>query len=150
MKQYKMEVGKHFKRLPFYLCDTDHFSAYERYLQESTSTTEDDCSSFEDVSPSPSEQIELDETIARALQEEWNSSESEEDNDVPGLGIQETETVNGDYAHIKNYKDVVQELASKVKRTDDEFFIATRRKAPFSRIISLWQVPPNEDIESPL
>ena len=81
--------------------------------------------------------MELDETIARALQDEWNCSKSQEDNDVPGLESRATETVNGDYAHNKNYKDVVQELASKVKRTDDEFFIATRRKAPFFRIISL-------------
>ena len=41
-------------------------------------------------------------------------------------------------AQLKDYKDVVQELASKVQN-DGQFFIATKRKAPFSRVISLWQ-----------
>ena len=141
LKQYKTEVGKDFKRLVFYLCDTDHFSAYEKYLQEPANVAEDDCSSFEDhdIFPSTCEQIESDEAIARKMQEEWNFCKSEEDIDVPRLESQATKTVDGDYAHINNYRDVVQELASKVKHDDGQFFIATRRKAPFSRIISLWQ-----------
>ena len=39
-KQYKTEVGKDFKRLVFYLCDTDKFSAYEKSLQEPANTSE--------------------------------------------------------------------------------------------------------------
>ena len=140
LNQYKTEVGKDFKRLVFYLCDTDHFSAYEKYLQEPTNITEDDCSSFEDhdVFPSTCEQIELDETIARKIQEEWNSCNSDEEIDVPRLESQATKTLDDDYTRINNYRDVVQELASKVKH-DGRFYIATRRKAPFSRVVSLWQ-----------
>lgn len=72
MKQYKTEVVKDFKHLVFYLCDTDNFSAYEKYLQKPANITGDDCSSFEDhdVFPSTCEQIELDETIAQKIQEE--------------------------------------------------------------------------------
>ena len=141
MKQYKTEVGKNFKRLVFYLCDVDHFSAYEKYLQEPANITEDDCSSFEDhdAFPSTCEQMELDETIARKMQEEWNSCNSDEDVDVPRLESKATKILDGDYAHINNYRDVVQELASQVKHDDGQFYIATRRKAPFSRVISLWQ-----------
>ena len=82
MKQYKTEVRKDYKRLVFYLCDTDNFSAYERYLQEpantSEATSEDDCRSIEEEFPSTCEQIELDEAIARILQDELNSCNSKE------------------------------------------------------------------------
>ena len=143
LKQYKTEVGKDYKRLVFYLCDTDNFSAYENYLQEPADTSEgppeDDCHSTEDEFPSTCEQIELDEAIARTLQDEFNSCNSKEVIDVTlSLESQAAMTPNGNYALINNYKDVVHGLASQVKH-DKHFFIATRRKAPFSRIISLWQ-----------
>ena len=139
LKQYKTEVGKDFKRLVFYLCDTDQFSAFEKHVQEPADTTEDDCSSFESEIIS-TEQIELDENIARTVQAEWNSCNSGQSlqEDVLKLESQATELVDGDHTRISNYRDVVEELASKVKH-DEQFFIATRRKAPFSRIISLWQ-----------
>ena len=77
LKQYKTEVGKDFKRLVFYLCDTDNFSAYEKSLQEPANTSEgpsdDDGHSTEEEFPSMREQIKLDEAIARKLQEELNS-----------------------------------------------------------------------------
>ena len=143
MKQYKTEVGKDYKRLVFYLCDTDNFSAYENYLQEPADTSEgpseDDCHSTEEEFPSTCEQIELDEAIARTLQDELNSYNSKEVIDVPlSQEGQAATTPNSSYALINNYKDVVHGLASQVKH-DKHFFIATRRKAPFSRIISLWQ-----------
>ena len=76
LKQYKTEVGKDYKRLVFYLCNTDNFSAYEKHLQESPNTSEgpseDDCQSTADEFPSMCEQIELDEAIARTLQDELN------------------------------------------------------------------------------
>ena len=142
MKQYKTEVGKDFKRLVFYLCETNQFSAYEKYIQEPANTSEDDCHSFEEDTPSTCNQIELDEALARTLQEELNSSDSKEveEINVPSMERQETETVsvNGNYALINSYRDVVVELASQVNN-EKHFFVTTRRKAPFSRIISLWQ-----------
>ena len=143
MKQYKTEVGKDFKRLVFYLCDTDNFSAYEKFLQEPAHTSEgpseDECHSTEEDFPSTCEQIKLDEVIARTLQDELNSCNSKEVIDVPlSLESQATVTPNGNYALLTDYKDVVHELASQVQH-DKHFFIVTRRKAPFSRIISLWQ-----------
>lgn len=77
--------------------------------------------------PSTCQKIELDETIAQKIQEEWNSCKSEEDSES-----QETKTLDVDYANISNYRDVVQELASKVKHDNGQFFIATR-KAPFDK-----------------
>ena len=143
MKQYKTEVGKDFKRLVFYLCDTDNFSAYEKSLQEPANTSEgpsdDDGHCTEEEFPSMCEQIKLDEAIARTLQDELNSCNSKEVIDVPpSPESQATMTPNGNYALINDYKDVVHELASQVKH-DKHFFIVTRRKAPFSRIVSLWQ-----------
>ena len=85
------------------------------------------------------EQIELDVAIARTLQDELNSCNSKEVIDVPvSLESQAAMTPNGNYALINNYKDVVDSLASQVKH-DKHLFITTRRKGPFSRIISLWQ-----------
>jgi hypothetical protein len=39
---------------------------------------------------------------------------------------------------IKDKQDVIYALSSQVEG-NDQFFIATRRKAPLSRIFSLWQ-----------
>lgn len=39
---------------------------------------------------------------------------------------------------MKSYKDVVEELASKVNQSE-QFFIVARRNAPLSRILKLWQ-----------
>lgn len=122
----------------FYLCDTDNFSACEKYLQEPANTSEGDCHSIEEEFPSTSQQIELDEAIAQILQDELNSCNSKEVIDVPSLESQATTIANGNYALINNYRDVVHGLASQVKH-DKHFFIATRRKALFSRNISLWQ-----------
>lgn len=81
----------------------------------------------------------MEEVIAQTLQDELNSCNSKEVIDVPtSLESQATMTPNGNYALVTDYKDVVHELASQLKH-DKHFFIVTRRKAPFSRIISLWQ-----------
>lgn len=147
LKQYKTEVGKDLKRLVFYLCDGEQYAAFEKYIQEPDNSAEVDCSSPDapdDVIAPDYQQMELGETITREMQEEWNSYEAaeaspvHEDVGVPRLLSQAADNVDGDYAHINNYRDVVQELASKVKHSG-QFFIATRRKAPFSGIISLWQ-----------
>ena len=39
---------------------------------------------------------------------------------------------------INDYKDVVNLLRSEVKH-EDQFFLTTRRNAPFSRVLSLWK-----------
>ena len=52
---------------------------------------------------------------------------------VSGLG-----TMVDGQARIKDYNGVVQELASKAQN-DKQLFMATRRKATFSRVNSLWQ-----------
>ena len=92
--------------------------------------------------------------MARKLQDELNSCNSREIIDVPpSPKNQAAMTPNGNYALINDHKDVVHELASQVKH-NKHFFIVTRRKAAFSRIISLWQtslqVPPNKYTECPL
>ena len=76
LRQYKT-VGKDFRHLVFYLCDTDNFSAYEKSLQEPANTSggpsDDDRHSTEEEFSSTCEQIKLDEAIARKLQDELNS-----------------------------------------------------------------------------
>ena len=42
------------------------------------------------------------------------------------------------FAHIINYNDVVKEVSSKVDH-GNQFFMTTRRKVPFPRILSLWK-----------
>lgn len=39
---------------------------------------------------------------------------------------------------INTYEDVVKMLSTKVNH-NEQFFLVTRRMAPFSRILSLWQ-----------
>lgn len=79
--------------------------------------------------PSTCQKIELDETIARKIQEEWNSSKSKEESDFPRLESQATKTLDVDYANIKNYRDVVQELASKVKHDNGQFFYCNKKSS---------------------
>ena len=84
------------------------------YVKEPISTVEDDWSSHDEDVIGSTRQIEADETIARKLQEEWNSEAAVQDIvDDPRTQSQTNVIVDADNEQINNYRDVMQELALK-------------------------------------
>ena len=80
-----------------------------------------------------------DEEIARQLQHEWN--EQLDDLTSPSRSPEQKDpdsATNATDAVIRDKQDVILALSSKVEK-DEQFFITTRRKAPLSRILSLWR-----------
>ncbi|KAK3741554.1 hypothetical protein QZH41_002937 [Actinostola sp. cb2023] len=63
LDKYKVEVGKDFKRIVFYLCEDNEFATYEKIFQANESDME--CSDED-------EQIAADENLAKEMQDEWN------------------------------------------------------------------------------
>ena len=150
LEKYRFELGRDYKRITFYLCtqcDIDLSegvvkSSYEDEMVEDV----DSCvqpiekaeGNTESVGGAQGTSTDQDEVIARQLQHEWNeefdltsTSSSPELKDT-GSATHATDAV------IRDKQDVIQALSSKVER-NEQFFITTRRKAPLSRILSLWR-----------
>jgi hypothetical protein len=79
-----------------------------------------------------------DEQIARQLQQEWNEDIELASTSSSHKGNDSDSTVHVTSTLIKDKQDVIYALSSQVEG-NDQFFIATRRKAPLSRIFTLWQ-----------
>jgi hypothetical protein len=82
-----------------------------------------------------------DEQIARQLQQEFDEETEMKSNEETSSSLKRNDSecsVHATSNLIKDKEDVIHALSSQVER-DHQFFIVTRRKAPLSRIFSLWQ-----------
>ena len=161
LEKYKTELGRDYKRVTMYLCTTADFEmsegtdSTESELSDSKPSTVSDSSlpfpssdishdkkdttplrcdspsgeQLDDPSPSfqPShEQVLEDAKLAKVLQDWENNSECFDD--IPD--------------HSTNVftkpSQIVELLADRVDQTQD-FFLVTRRVAPFTRTLALWQ-----------
>ena len=155
LEKYRFELGRDYKRITFYLCTQVDIDLNEGIVQ---SSYEDEVSEEMDYFVQPLEESEeniesvdtqatsqkghttctsKDEEIARRLQQEWNEeseyiSSSSSEQKVLDSAVHESGIV------IKDKQDVIHALSSKVDG-NEQFFITTRRKAPLSRVLSLWR-----------
>ena len=150
-----MEVGKDYKRIVFFLCKEEEFNCYEVLGQspvtENCETLTFDCNDdLDDFNEDNEchmmcqESIVVEENCPRKDEEAQLIASTLAEDTHAGCNhsqIQSTfiaETTGKSFSHISCYRDVVKELNSKVNY-ENQFFITTRRKMPFPRILSLWK-----------
>ncbi len=151
LEKYRFELGRDYKRITFYLCtqfDIDLSegivgSSYEDEVSEEMDSClqplEESEGNIESVGTQGTSQkghttsTSKDEETARQLQQEWNE-------EIEYISSNSPEQKDPDSAvhTIKDKQDVIHALSSKVQE-NEQFFLTTRRKAPLSRILSLWQ-----------
>ena len=142
-------MGKDYKRLIFYLCLKEDLEQSEEL--EKNEKTDDEKSDDEfnlnqlfqgDLPP---DEMCLIENYINAVKDAEESQKSETSSQVEQTALQISSNFPKDASlhvasdsGIKDYKDVVNLLQSKVKQ-GDQFFLTMRRNAPLSRVLSLWK-----------
>ena len=160
LNKYKVEAGKDFKRIVFYLCKESELDECEDIRYDV------DCS----TKSGKQDQCENDEQLARKLEEEWNALDVDYE-EFPDTStsvstiISATASTNTSTAAkasvssatttrtstagsaindlqrsdvINTYEDVVKVLSTRANHSD-QFFLVIRRMLPFSRALSQWQ-----------
>ena len=153
LEKYKVEVGKDYKRIIFYLCSEADFRNYEKILEGKDSDVEVD-SGPEDLH----EQHFTDQFFAQQFMADDGNDGSDSIFTVPFSFTSATSSTStftsnlisttsstatssstsAQAASIRDYKDIVKILGSKVNHAD-EFYLVIRRGTQFIRLLRLWR-----------
>ena len=151
LEKYRFELGRDYKRITFYLCTQSDIDLNEEIVESSFDEVKEETTLFEeftgvivsldDLNTSQNGQdtcTSQDEQIARQLQKELDEEIELPSTSTSPKGNDFDSSNHFTTTMIKDKQDVIDAVSSQVE-SNDQFFIATRRKAPFSRIFSLWQ-----------
>ena len=153
LEKYKVAVGKDYKRIIFYLCSEADFRNYEKMLEGKDSDVEVD-SGPEDLH----EQHFTDQFFAQQFMADDGNDGSDSIFTVPFSFTSATSSTStftsnlisttsstatssstsAQAASIRDYKDIVKILGSKVNHAD-EFYLVIRRGTQFIRLLRLWR-----------
>ena len=161
LEKYKNELGRDYKRITMYLCTTAEFEMSEENgstdlsaskpitmtVTSSLATFQPIASMENTIHSAPvttvttacaentplrcdSQQILQDENMAKLLQEsEWEGN---------GDGFEDLHVTNCPTTSLIETSQVVKLLSDRVDQNED-FFLVSRRAAPFTRTLALWQ-----------
>eukprot|EP00112_Aurelia_sp_Birch-Aquarium-sp1_P017834 Seg4174.3 transcript_id=Seg4174.3/GoldUCD/mRNA.D3Y31 product="hypothetical protein" protein_id=Seg4174.3/GoldUCD/D3Y31 len=146
LSKYKDEVGKDYKRITFYLCEECDYTMSENMEQGLVLQPDISPDSYFKDDPTFGNDTLLDGLISEQSPEHFTSTSKDAIGqlqvDIPVSQTpvyQGTQKVNKDHvSHIQTQDDILKDLASKVNE-NEQFFLVSRRGAPLSRIVSLWQ-----------
>lgn len=124
LEKYKRELGKDYKRIVLFICTAHDYDTSEGICPSVSENTTQAVL----LTTHNEEQVSSDEILAREIEIEWNR-------DVESDIVEQTST---DTSNIDSTADVYDKLRSKVDKTQ-QFFLATRRGVPLSRLLRLWQ-----------
>ncbi|XP_046843340.1 uncharacterized protein LOC124437408 [Xenia sp. Carnegie-2017] len=150
LDNYKVEIGKDFKRITMYLCTLEDHNISEGIFDQFNSHKEDklfDTMYEEDefyqqdsirelCNTEESERVCEDAKVAQKLQYQLDT----EAYASPLFIHKNPEAVSSVYEKIlKDPVDVVKKLGDKVDAELDQFFLVVRRGISLTRLLSLWQ-----------
>ena len=151
LEKYRFELGRDYKRITFFLCTQSDIDLNEAIVESSFDEVKEETTLFEeftgdivsldDLNTSQNGQdtcTSQDEQIARQLQKELDEEIELPSTSTSPKGNDFDSSNHFTTTMIKDKQDVIDAVSSQVE-SNDQFFIATRRKAPLSRIFSLWQ-----------
>ena len=158
LETYKTELGRDFKRITMYLCTTADFELSQEHEDRKSETADSMCGSAS-ISSLPHQSSEINKDLPPP---KCDISSGEESGDKTSKSQQEQAQILDDaklaeelqeiennmrFDDVSNHStstgftepsQVVKELANRVDQGQD-FFLVSRRAAPFNRTLALWQ-----------